>query len=88
MESGLTRGQRPVYPRKGYHTASRPGRPTARSLHGLRGVKLSLVRRRRAVGLDTNIYGVRKEWVGELNFRVIRWLNGLNGPFHSVRVEP
>eukprot|EP00959_Pyramimonas_sp_CCMP1952_P475243 9504079-Pyramimonas_sp.AAC.1 len=27
------------------------------------------------VGLDTDIYGDRKEWVGELNFRATRWLD-------------
>eukprot|EP00959_Pyramimonas_sp_CCMP1952_P311374 6516555-Pyramimonas_sp.AAC.1 len=31
------------------------------------------------VGLDTAVYDVRKELTGELNSRVIRWLNkGLN----------
>eukprot|EP00959_Pyramimonas_sp_CCMP1952_P347722 7283845-Pyramimonas_sp.AAC.1 len=29
----------------------------------------------RPLGLDTDIYGVRKELAGELNFRVTRWLN-------------
>eukprot|EP00959_Pyramimonas_sp_CCMP1952_P366137 7668559-Pyramimonas_sp.AAC.1 len=29
----------------------------------------------RSVGLDTDIYGARKELVGELNYRVTRWFN-------------
>eukprot|EP00976_Prorocentrum_cordatum_P079259 1183481-Prorocentrum_minimum.AAC.1 len=41
------------------------------------------------VGLDTDIYGVRKELAGKLNSPVTRWLNKvLNGQICSVRVEP